>query len=222
MSLKNILDEKRKEIPFLIFISFLLSFLVARIYVYLFVPGWAGADIFPFEEYIIHHFYYGIALIIVAGWISLVHKNRNIERLSAILYGLGLGIFFDEIGLLLTEFADYWTGITYTFVVIISLFMLNFIFFKEFWREVSLELNKFSKNQNLDRGPLNLMGLIDFLDEVEEKMPKTGKVTAGTMGLILVAAGILVIRYPELIRYWVAGAFMVSGITQLIQAMRKD
>ncbi|MFP4116670.1 MAG: hypothetical protein ACLFQ8_00045 [Candidatus Aenigmatarchaeota archaeon] len=71
-------------------------------------------------------------MIIIAGWISLDHKNKNLERLSAILYGLGLGIFFDEIGLLLTEFTDYWAGITYTSVVTISLFMLNFIFFKDF------------------------------------------------------------------------------------------
>ncbi|MFP4116669.1 MAG: hypothetical protein ACLFQ8_00050 [Candidatus Aenigmatarchaeota archaeon] len=47
MALRNILAERRREIPFLIFISFLLSFLAARIYVYLLVPGWAGGDIFP-------------------------------------------------------------------------------------------------------------------------------------------------------------------------------
>ncbi len=221
MTWKDVLHKKRKEVPFLILIAFLLSFIVARIYVYLLVPGWAGADIFPFEDYIIHHFYYGIALVMIAGWLSIVHRDRNIERLSAILYGLGLGIFFDEIGLLLTEFTDYWTGITYTFVVILSLLMFNFIFFKDFWEEVGSEITKVVKKHKLDHGPLNIMGLIDLLDEVERKMPKTGKVTAAATGIILLSAGILVVRYPALIRYWVGGAFLISGIAQITQALKK-
>ncbi|MFP4116671.1 MAG: hypothetical protein ACLFQ8_00040 [Candidatus Aenigmatarchaeota archaeon] len=53
-------------------------------------------------------------------------------------------------------------------------------------------------------------------------MPRTSKVTAGAMGLILLAGGILVIWYPELIRYWVGGAFLLSGISQLIRTARGD
>ncbi len=222
MSLGNLLRKKRSEVPFIIFVSFLLSFLIARIYVYFLVPGWAGADIFPFEEYIVHHFYYGVALIMIAGWLSLVHKDRNVERGSAVLYGLGLGIFFDEIGLLLTEFADYWAGITYTFVVLISLTMFNFIFFADFWKEVGSGVGKFAKKHKLDHGPLNMMGLVDVLDEVEKKMPKTGNIAATITGLVLLVAGVLVIRYPDLIRYWVGGAFVLSGIARLVQVAKRD
>ncbi len=222
MSIKEMFKSKRKEVPFIIFIAFLVSFLIARIYVYLLVPGWAGADIFPFERYIIHHFYYGIALVIAAGWISIVHKDRNLERVAAVAYGLGLGIFFDEIGLLLTEFTDYWTGITYTFIIIISLLMLNFIFFSGFWSEVGTEISKFAKKHNLDRGPLSLMGLVDLLDEVENKMPESGKIATTATGLVLVSAGILVIRYPALIRYWVGGAFILSGIAQVVKVVKEN
>ncbi len=222
MSVKEMFKDKRKEVPFIIFISFLVSFLIARIYVYLLVPGWAGADIFPFDEYIIHHFYYGIALVIIAGWIALVHKDRNLERAAAVVYGLGLGIFFDEIGLLLTEFTDYWTGITYTFIIIISLLMLNFIFFSGFWGEVGVKISKFSKKHNLDRGPLSLMGLVDLLDEVENKMPESGKIATTTTGLVLISAGILVIRHPALIRYWVGGAFILSGIAQVVKTIKQN
>lgn len=222
MSWAGLLENKRQEVPFLIFISFLISFLIARIYVYLLVPGWAGSEILPFEKYIIHHFYYGIALVMIAGWLSLIHKDKNVERGAAILYGLGLGIFFDEIGLLLTEFTDYWSGITYTFVVIISLGMINFIFFKDFWEEVGSEVFQFAKKHNLDHGPFDLLGLVDVLNEVEKEMPETGKVTATATGLVLLAAGVLVIRYPQLIRYWVGGAFLLSGIARLIQVARRD
>lgn len=220
MSWRNMFKEKRKEIPFLIFVSFLLSFLIARLYVYFFVPGLASADIFPLDGYVLHHLYYGIGLIIIAGWIGLVHKNRNMERGASVLYGLGLGLFFDEIGLMLTEFADYWAGITYTFVVIISLFLLNFIFFKDFWSTVGSGARNFVKKHNLNQGPLSFIGAINILDKVENKMPKAGKVASITTGLIFVAAGVLVMRYPNLIRYWVGGAFLISGIAQVAQSMK--
>ncbi len=222
MPIKNFLKKKNKEMPFLIFISFLISFLIARLYVFFLVPGWTGRDLFPFETYMIHHFYYGLALIIIAGWISIVHKNRKLERISAILYGAGLGIFFDEIGLLLTHFADYWAGITYTIVMIIALLMLNFIFFADFWKEVSSEIKKFAKKHNLDHGPWNLLGMINVLNEVENKMSKTKKITAAFIGLILVSTGILVIMYPALIQYWVGGAFILSGLGHMIQSIKRS
>lgn len=220
MSWRDKFNEKRDEIPFLIFVSFLLSFLIARLYVYFFVPGLASADIFPLDGYVLHHFYYGIALIIIAAWIGLVHKDRNLERGASVLYGLGLGLFFDEIGLLLTEFADYWAGITYTFVVLISLFMLNFIFFKDFWSTVGSGARNFIKEHNLNQSPFSFIGIIDILDEVEKKMPKTGRKVSITTGLIFVAAGVLVMRYPNLIRYWVGGAFLISGIAQIAKSMK--
>ncbi len=222
MKLTKRLREKNKETPFLIFVSFLISFLISRLYVFFLVNGWTGRDIFPFETYMIHHFYYGLALIIIAGWISIVHKDKLSDRISAVLYGGGLGIFFDEIGLLLTHFTDYWAGITYTVVILISLLMLNFIFFAEFWKEISSGLRKYAKKHNLDHGPWNLLGLINVIDEVENKMEKTSKITAGFIGLILVATGLLVISYPALIQYWVGGAFILSGLGHIIQSIKRN
>ncbi|MFW5902426.1 MAG: hypothetical protein ACOCTT_00900 [archaeon] len=222
MPIKEIFNEKKGETPFIIFTSFLASFLASRIYVYFFTPGFTGRDIFPFEQYMIHHFYYGIALIIIAGWISIVHKNRSLNRLSALFYGLGLGIFFDEIGFLLTYFTDYWSGITYTIVIIISSLMLNFIFFADFWKEVNEEVKRFSKKHNLTHGPWNLIGLINILDEVETRMSRTRKVATAFIGLIFIITGMLVISYPTLIQYWVGGAFILSGVGYIIQLIKRD
>jgi len=222
MQRKDSLRKKSKEAPFLVFISFLVSFAVTRIYVYFLGNIGAAADIFPLEDYVLHHYIYGIVLLIAAGWVSIIYKDKNLHRMSALLYGTGLGIFFDEIGLLLTEFADYWAGITYSFVVVFSLILLNLIFFEDFWKEVGSGIGKFAKRHNLDHGPLALMGAVDLLNEVEEKMPETGRITAAFTGFILLVMGLLVILYPGLIRYWVGGAFALSGIAQIIQAVRGD
>jgi len=156
----------------------------------------------------------------IAGWISIVHRDKVMCRVSATLYGLGLGIFFDEIGLLLTHFTDYWAGITYTFVIIISLIMLNFIFFSDFWKEVGTGLSRYAKKNKFDRGPWNLLGVVNIIDEVENKMIKTNKMAMGFIGMVFLVTGILIILYPRLIQYWVGGAIILSGVEHIIHSVK--
>lgn len=76
--------------------------------------------------YHIHHFFYGFLLLVVAGGISLFFPRVS-RRWVAVLYGLGIGIFVDEWGLLVTM-GDYharsswFAGITF-----LSLFVLALI-----------------------------------------------------------------------------------------------
>ena len=65
----------------------------------------------------IHHFWFGLILLAVGGWMGIVNQNQQIDQLAAVLYGAGGGLIADEVGLLLT-FGDYWTGLTYTLVII--------------------------------------------------------------------------------------------------------
>jgi hypothetical protein len=64
----------------------------------------------------IHHFWYGIGLISIAGWIAIAWRNERLSRLCALLYGVGAGFVGDEVGLLLT-FGDYGSEITYQFFI---------------------------------------------------------------------------------------------------------
>src|SRR5207245_9730684 len=48
-----------------------------------------------------HHFWYGLALISLAGWMGIAWRNERLYRLYAVLYGLGAGFVGDEVGLLL-------------------------------------------------------------------------------------------------------------------------
>ncbi len=76
--------------------------------------------------YHIHHFFYGFLLLVAAGGISLFFPSVS-RRWTAVLYGLGIGIFVDEWGLLVTM-GDYharsswFAGITF-----LSLFVLALI-----------------------------------------------------------------------------------------------
>src|SRR5437879_13231402 len=77
----------------------------------------------------LHQFWYGMALISVAGWMGIAWRNERLYRLYAVLYGLGGGLVGDEVGLLLT-FNNYQSELTYlffiaaiSFVIIATLFL---------------------------------------------------------------------------------------------------
>ncbi len=216
----NSLKQKHQETTFLIFLSFLISFIVARVYVYFFIGFGTASDLFPMKNYFLHHLYYGIALLVLAGWLAINYKNKKIHRISSILYGIGLGLFLDEIGLLLTHFENYWDSITYTLIIITSLILINIILFKDFWDSIRKELKQYINKKQIKHGPFNILHIIDVLDMINEKMPNTKKITTFFTGLILITAGILTLNYPNLIYYWVSGAFILSGVSYLIQAIK--
>jgi hypothetical protein len=116
--------ESRPNLSTLALVSFVLSFLVARIFTTLY-PN----VVLVGSGFHIHHFWYGLAMLAVGGWLGISYQDERIDRLAAILFGAGGGLVGDEVGLLLT-FGDYWSGITFTVVLtflalasILALFM---------------------------------------------------------------------------------------------------
>jgi len=63
-----------------------------------------------------HHFWYGLAMVISAGWLGITLNNERMGRNLAIVFGLGAGLIGDEVGLLLT-FGDYTSNLTEIFFV---------------------------------------------------------------------------------------------------------
>lgn len=127
--------RRRLLTPFIAFVAFLVSFALTR----------AIADLFPsvnfvIGKYHIHHFYYGIALLIVSNWITLVSNREGPKLFAALLFGLGLGILADELGLLLTCTSplalkcNYYARITLDFFITIVAFFLAVLYFMPAWR----------------------------------------------------------------------------------------
>jgi hypothetical protein len=129
------ISRRRLVTPFLIFVSFLLSFAISRLIVYLF-PS-VGLMI---GKYDIHHFYYGIILILASNWIALISDRPRLRLFAAALFGFGLGVFADELGLLLTCTSplmlqcNYHARITLDIFIITVGVFLSVLYFMPVWR----------------------------------------------------------------------------------------
>src|SRR5512136_3116855 len=104
--------EERPNLSLLALISFIVSFAVARIFTTL-----KPDTVLTGGGYHIHHFWYGLLMVVIGGWLGISYRSERVDRVAAIIFGAGGGIIGDEVGLLLT-LGDYWTEATYTLIVI--------------------------------------------------------------------------------------------------------
>lgn len=106
---------------------FLLSFITTRIILYLRDIKAIARPQFWAGGYHIHHYWYGIIMILIASGMVLLFEGENILKLSCIIFGVGLGVFADEIGLLLTDGEEYWVKVTYYIVVVMVAILILFV-----------------------------------------------------------------------------------------------
>jgi len=136
-------NEKIKERPnlsVLALVSFLASFMVARIFTML-----SPSTVLISGGYHIHHYWYGLIILAIGGWLGISYENERINRVAAILFGAGGGIIGDEVGLLLTS--EYWTGITFTFLMIFLAFASILILLFRFSKIILNEFSQFFRSQ---------------------------------------------------------------------------
>jgi hypothetical protein len=89
---RELIANRTRQIPFWILVGFLPTFLIARLVVDV-VPG-----LYLRVHHVhVHHFTYGIMVLAVVGFISLVMTVPS--RVLAVFYGAGLALSFDEFGM---------------------------------------------------------------------------------------------------------------------------
>jgi len=129
--------EKGKETFLWSFIAFVVSVGVSRLIVLDVERGKAIFGYLYIKGYHIHHFYYGILLLIFSNWMSLIRYRRLHRRIfkgiASIMFGGGLGLVADEFGLLLTmEFGikgNYWAAQSYYAIAVTGFIFLLFLLF---------------------------------------------------------------------------------------------
>jgi len=183
MAAKEKIQEK-PNLSILAMVSFIASFIVARIFTTL------NRNTVLFSGgYHIHHFWYGIAMLAIGGWLGISYQSERIDRLAAILFGAGGGIIGDEIGLLLT-LGNYWTEITYTFVIVFLTFASMLILVNRYYKIIRTEFTQFLlSNASLYFGVFLAAVSIAFILE-------TDNVTIITVSSVLtVMACVIILAY---------------------------
>jgi len=131
-----------------------------------FLGGFFGARLFhlafPRLEIItqgihFHHFWYGLTMMGVAGWLGIVDNDEKFARVYAVVFGVGAGFVGDEVGLLLT-FDDYYSELTFEFLVAAVAFLILVALMIRYRRQILDEVFHLSRGERLTHVGVFLVG----------------------------------------------------------------
>ncbi|MBS3816325.1 MAG: hypothetical protein KGY76_02040 [Candidatus Thermoplasmatota archaeon] len=152
--LKKEIYKRRRSTPFLISISFLITFIAARLWVVFLkadapvsseVSYSVGRNV-VLGGYHVHHITYGVVLLAISSWLAINYWSRSIARISSILYGSGLGLIVDELGFIIEGMEPYKADreVFYIAVGVIAL-LATVIYFPSFYRAIKRDIKRFQK-----------------------------------------------------------------------------
>ncbi len=228
--------KQEKSLPFIITISYLVTLVSIRLLVFIAgsahtgfadaakegllpdVEFYLGKNIILFG-YHIHHFYIGIFLVCLAGWLSIVGSEHLTKKNLAVMYGSGLGLLLDEIGLLLT-WGDYYSSLSYIIGMLTLGVFLSIVFFSNFWESVKINFT------NIKSGPLvwnkffrnNLV--INFIDNVSKATGKTDNTVLVFSGILYILVSVFIFKYTKFVRYWVIVTFILHAVTCFVRVFK--
>ncbi len=163
----------RHGLAFIAVLAFVASFFGARLFAIIFPTVVVESRGIHF-----HHFWYGIAMISAAGWLGIAWRDNRLDRVFAVVYGLGAGFIGDEVGLLLT-LGDYQSELTYQFFIGAVSFVIITMLLLQYGDDLEREVLHLSSRERL-----TLLGL--FIAGFSAIFFAFGLVV---FGLVLVVAG---------------------------------
>jgi hypothetical protein len=137
---RHLVLDRDREPAFWVLTGFLLALATARTLVgfilrfnlqgklFALIPSAGGLN--PVH---VHHFNYGIALVVISGVFALVPATRRRLRLVAFAFGVGLGLIVDEFALLLHLDPDYYQRASYVAIILATLVLLQLIYFRNLY-----------------------------------------------------------------------------------------
>jgi hypothetical protein len=137
---RELVLKRSRDQQFWILSAFIPTFCIARLIVYLFpnLHLQAGGSH-------IHHFTYGFVLLAITGFIAIV-QDKPASRWLAMVYGLGLALAVDEVGIWLRlQAGGYYSRQSYDAVVLVAAVLISATYFASFWQAVARTLIRWMK-----------------------------------------------------------------------------
>ena len=101
--------------------GFMLTFLIARIAVFLIMSGEVPNMYFFMQGTHVHHLNYGIFLLsLTAGYSVFRRPLGRAAEITALLYGVSLALTFDEFGMWLHLGGSYWQRASVDAVIVVA------------------------------------------------------------------------------------------------------
>lgn len=80
-----------------------------------------------------HHFNYGFAILIVSGLIALFPQSRRFLRFLSFVFGIGVGLVFDEFALIWNLNPDYYHALNYQAMGVLAALLVQIVYFRKFY-----------------------------------------------------------------------------------------
>jgi hypothetical protein len=129
--------QSRPHFTILTLGSFIISFAVARTFTFF------NPDVVLVSGGIhIHHFWFGMLLLAIGGWLGINYNKKEVDMVAAIVYGVGGGLIADELGLLLT-LGDYYSGLTWTSLLLLLASVAILALLRKYRQSIYTELHEF-------------------------------------------------------------------------------
>ncbi len=145
--------QHRHGLSFLATLGFAAGFFGAR----LFHMAFPETMIF-FGDIHFHHFWYGLIMVGVSGWLGIVTNDERYNRIYALVFGIGAGFIGDEVGLLLT-FGDYYSTLTLDFFVAAVAAIVLITLFLRYHEEIEHDILRASRRERIVLLGIFLVGL---------------------------------------------------------------
>jgi len=136
-SLENLFQTKStKHLARAVLTTFILTFVSARILVFLIMSRTVPDLYVHVKGTHVHHLNYGIFLLsAVCGYLLFRRPTGRRLEVAAILYGIGMGLTFDEFGMWIHLGGSYWQRASWDAVTVVASFFA-LIAFAPSWRKL--------------------------------------------------------------------------------------
>ena len=113
--------ETAHKLARLALFSFLMTFILARVFVFLIMARAMPNLYFFMNGTHVHHLNYGIFLLAVVGGYSVFRRpTGRAAEITALLYVVAMGLTFDEFGMWLHLGGSYWQRASVDAVIVVS------------------------------------------------------------------------------------------------------